>query len=500
MSDQQNSFRHIFKATGLFGGVQVITILITIFRSKLVAVLLGTTGAGILGLFNAPIGLITSITGLGISYSAIRDISQAAGTGDEKRIARTLISFRRWVIFTGLLGMSVTIILSPMLSKWTFGNKNYTWAFIWLSITLLLNAISAGQRSLMQGMRKLQSMAKATVLGSVFGLLASIPLYYYFGINGIVPALIISASIALLLSWYFAKKIPVARISITYRESIFSGFGMIKLGIILSISAQIGSLVTYLLNTYIGRDGGIELVGLYTSGTLLITTSVGLVFTAMGTDYYPRLAAVSKNDKIIRTIVNQQAIMSVLIILPIVLTLLAAMPLIIKLFLSKAFIMVIPFVNLTVLGVILRAVSYPIGYISFAKGDSRVFFWLEGVVSNLLNLCLSLVFYKIWGLIGIGIAYIVLYSIYLLIVYQVAKKRYMFSFEKEVYIVLFVSVLLSILSYFSISYLSAFRLYIVLIILILTGTTYSFYELNRRMDLIPIIKSYLRKFLKMDPQ
>ena len=80
MTDSQSSYRQIFKPISLFGGMQVITILISFVCTKFVAVLLGTAGVVTLGLFNAPMGLIASLTGLGISYSAIRDISEAAGT------------------------------------------------------------------------------------------------------------------------------------------------------------------------------------------------------------------------------------------------------------------------------------------------------------------------------------------------------------------------------------------------------------------------------------
>lgn len=274
MTEDQTSYRQIFKSTSLFGGVQIITILIGIVRTKFVAVLLGTAGVGTLGLFNAPIAFIASLTGLGLSYSAIRDISKATGSGDKQLLARTIISFQRWVIFTGLLGMFVTIVLSPWLSKWTFGNSNYIWPFIWLSVTLLLNDISGGQRALLQGTRRLQSMAKATVIGSLMGLIASIPIYYIYGINGIVPAMIISAVVALLLSWYFARQVPVAKVIITYKESFHEGMNMIKLGIILSISIQICTLVSYLLNSFISRTGGIEQVGLYSAGMGLIVTSV----------------------------------------------------------------------------------------------------------------------------------------------------------------------------------------------------------------------------------
>jgi len=496
MSEQQSAYREIFKSTSLFGGVQVIIILVNIVRTKFVAILLGTAGMGTFGLLNSPLGVIASLTGLGISFSAIRDISEASGSGDEQRLARTIISFRRWVIFTGLLGMLATILLAPWLSKWTFGNSNYTWAFIWLSVTLLLNDLSSGQKALLQGMRKLQSMAKATVIGSLLGLVASIPIYFIYGIKGIVPSLIISACVALLLSWHFARQVPVAKVIITYKESFNEGKGMIKLGIILSISTQIGALVSYLLNSFISRTGGLEQVGLYSAGMGLVGTSVGLVFAAMGMDYYPRLAAISKDNKNIRSMVNQQVIMSVLIILPIVLVLLITMPIVIRLFLSKAFIGIIPFVNLTVLGIVIKTVSYPIGYISFAKGDSKVFFWLEGIIANVLNLVLSLGFYKLWGLNGIGIAFIVLYSIYLFIVYWIANKRYSFSFERDLYVVLLISILLTIISYLSITFLSSYTLYFVLIILLIIGIVYSFHELNKRMNIRQVIIFYINKFKK----
>ena len=172
---ERSSYRQIFKATSLFGGVQVFNILIGIIRVKFVAVLLGAAGVGIIGLFNAPLQLIMSITGLGIAFSAIRNVSEANNSGDKSRIASVITTLRRWSWFTGLLGAIVTISLAPLLSQWTFGNRDYTWAFVWLSVTLLLQAISKGQSAILQGTRRLKDMAKSGVIGSALGLLTSIP-------------------------------------------------------------------------------------------------------------------------------------------------------------------------------------------------------------------------------------------------------------------------------------------------------------------------------------
>ena len=193
LDSERSSYRQIFKATSLFGGVQVFQILIGVIRVKFVAVLLGTTGVGIMGLLNAPLNLIISITGLGIAFSAVRDVSEAHASGDRLKVSLVIKTLRRWSWFTGLFGAVVTLSLSPLLSQWTFGNSDYTWAFIWLSVTLLLQAISKGQSAILQGTRRLKDMAKSGVIGSFLGLITSVPLYYYFGIRGIVPAMIITA-------------------------------------------------------------------------------------------------------------------------------------------------------------------------------------------------------------------------------------------------------------------------------------------------------------------
>ena len=289
MAENKSSYRQIFKTTSLFGGVQVFSILIGIIRVKFVAVLLGAVGVGIIGLYNAPINLIISITGLGIAFSGVRDISEANTSGDQFKLSRIVKTLLNWSWLTGLLGAFATLSLAPLLSQWTFGSDEYTWAFIWLSGTLLLQAISRGQSAILQGMRRLKDMAKAGVIGSALGLIISIPLYYFLGIKGIVPAMIISSITSLILSWYYSRKIVVEKIDLTFKESCTSGLGMAKLGIYMTIAGFVASFSAYVLNAFISNRGGVEQVGLYNAGWGVVGQYTGLVFTAMATDYFPRL-------------------------------------------------------------------------------------------------------------------------------------------------------------------------------------------------------------------
>src|SRR5512145_1933677 len=131
MSEQVASYRQIMKATSLFGGVQVFNIILSIIRSKFIAVLLGPAGMGISGLLTSATGLISSLTNFGLTTSAVKDVATANASGHQMRISIIVTVLRRLVWITGTLGALITLIFSPWLSQYTFGNSSFTIAFAW---------------------------------------------------------------------------------------------------------------------------------------------------------------------------------------------------------------------------------------------------------------------------------------------------------------------------------------------------------------------------------
>ena len=82
MSDkEQGIYTHILKYIGVFGGVQGLSIIIGVLRNKLVAVLLGPAGMGLVSLFNTMLNFISQATSFGISFSAIRTMSELYDAG-----------------------------------------------------------------------------------------------------------------------------------------------------------------------------------------------------------------------------------------------------------------------------------------------------------------------------------------------------------------------------------------------------------------------------------
>lgn len=494
MTEQRSSYRQIFKATSLFGGVQVFNILIGIVRVKFVAVLLGTAGVGIIGLLNAPLELIVSITGLGIYLSAVRDISAADGTDNPSALARAIVILRRWAWITGLLGAVVTVSLAPMLSQWSFGNKEYTWAFVWLGLTIILGSISHGQTAVLQGTRRLRALAQASVIGSALGLITSIPLYYWFGTEGIVPAMVISAVTALLISWYYVRKVKIEPVDMSFKKTITSGLGMVKLGISMTIAGLIASLSRYVLNAYISNNGGVEVVGLYNAGWGVISQYTAVVFAAMATDYFPRLSAIHSDNNKVQELVRQQSETAVLILTPLLALLIVMMPLVIRVLYTKEFMPMLMFANLTILGIHFKTLSWAMGYIYLAKSDGRLFLILE-IISGSIILGLNLLCYHFYGLNGLGVSFIISYVIAILISFFILKWKYQITFPPLLYARMIFTYSFVLVAFATSFIETELYRYIAGSVVLALATVYSVYKLNQFMDLKSIIVNKIKSKL-----
>lgn len=483
------SYRQIMKATSVFGGVQVFNIIISILRSKIMAVLLGPAGIGILGLLNTTILLISSLTNFGLGISGVKDIAAAKDSNDSERLNKTLIVLNRLIWFTGLLGSLVTLIGAQWLSELAFGNSEYTIAFVWLSITVLLKQLASGHFVILQGLRKLKELAKANVIGSAMGLLLSIPFYYYLGLKGIVPGLIITAIATFLVAYYYGRKINRKNTSISFQELKLEGKSMMTMGLMLSLSGIMVLGESYALRVFINYVGGVEEVGLYNAGIALITTYVGLLFTAMETDYYPRLSAVAKDNEKANELVNQQTEIALLILAPVLVGLMVFIDWVIIILYSSEFLAANVMIYWAFLGLFFKVPAWVVGFLFIAKGKSRLFFWSE-LISNVYLLIFNVLGYYYWGLTGLGFSFLVSYVVYLGQVFIIARSKYQFSFEKDFAKIFGLQFLLGAVCLIIIKMLDTPWTYAFGIMLILFSAYFSFKELDKRLGLWDLFKGF----------
>lgn len=492
MSESKSSYLQILKTTSLFGGVQFFTIIISIIRTKLIAIFIGPAGMGIATLLNSTINIISGITGLGIETSAVKHISGTYKNDDLSTVSANVSIVKKLALITGVFGTLLTVFLSSWLSQLTFGNSEHTFSFVFLSITLLFKQLSIGQLVVLQGLRKMKFLAKANFYGNLFGLLFSIPLYYYYRIDAIVPTIIVASIASLLFSFYYSKKIRIVNADVSSNQLAKEGKNIITLGIMLTLSGFMTLLSTYLIQIYVGKIGGLEQVGFYNAGFTLLNSYVGIIFTVMATDYFPRLASICNENEKVRTSVIQQSFMSVLIITPIIILFLIFIPLIIKILYTAKFISIMAMVCFGILGMLFRAVSWSMGYIIIAKGDSKIFI-KTSIGFNLLSLALNAFGYYFYGLEGLGFSFLIYYLIHFLVLKIITKNSYNFYFDADFYQIYLICIVMCIVT-FLLGYLEYSLLkYCLMSIMALLSFVFVFYHINKKMELKGIFNSVMKR-------
>ncbi len=187
---------------------------------------------------------------------------------------------------------------------------------------------------------------------------------------------------------------------------------------------------TYAIRVLIVRKLGLEATGMYQSAWTLGGLYVGIILEAMGADFYPRLTAVAKDNAECNRLVNEQAHVSLLLAGPGVIATISIAPLVIALFYSTKFYAAVDVLRWLCLGMALRILSWPMGFIILAKGAQRFFFWSEAAWT-LVYLALAWIGVNSFGLNGAGMAFFGSYIFHVLMVALIVSQLSGFRWSVE---------------------------------------------------------------------
>ena len=426
---ENKSQKNILKATGIVGGAQIITILIGIIRIKVIAVLLGPSGVGLIGILQSTIDLVRQTTGFGINFSGVKEIAEASATDDKVRISRTITILRRWSFYTGVFGMLITILLCFPLSNFAFDTNDYALSIAIISVLLLVTSISGGQLALLQGLRQMGQMAKANIYGAVLGLILTLPLYWEFGSSAIIPGMLLTGFISLLISWVFARKVSVIKTEITFRETISGGVGMARLGFFIVITGVIVTFTMYLIRSFVSKKLGIEAVGCFQAVFTITNLYMGLILNAMLADFFPRLSAIHNDNKASNLMINEQLDLAVVISGPMIILLIAMSKIVIQVLFSTSFLMAVPVLQWQLLGSYFAIISWAVGVIFLAKNKGNYGMIIEGIWSLIYAL---FVFFgwEFFGFNSLGIGFVIASIVRVVLALLLTNKLGGFMFDQ----------------------------------------------------------------------
>ena len=430
-AEARNSYGRILKAASMMGASSVITAALSVVRMKAIAVVLGPAGVGIYGLYGLVLDLAATVAALGIYSSGVRQVARAASDDDAEALVRIVVILNWASLVLGTLGCLALILLASPIAALTFGIQAEATGIVLLSIAVMLRLIAGTPTAVLQGTRKIADLARVTVYTAIFSTVTTVPLIWAFGERGIVPSFIATAAAAALVALWYGR----GTFRLRARSSPLSLVGadlakLLRLGLTFLVTALLAMGTLYAIKLILVQVRGLEDAGLYQAAWTVGGLYAGFILQAMGADFYPRLTGSVDDNVEVARLVNEQARVSLLLAGPGLVATLTLAPIVISILYSADFAAASSLLRWICLGMLLRVVSWPMGFIIVAKGAQWTLIWTE-VAATIVHVGLAAVLLVTTGLNGAGAAFVGLYLWHGFLIYFIVKRKYGFSWTQQ---------------------------------------------------------------------
>jgi enterobacterial common antigen flippase len=425
-----SSYQQILKSSAVIGGASALTILFGLVRNKALALMLGPSGFGVMGLYLAIVDVAKSLAGMGVNQSGVRQIAESAASDSQGRAAVTAYVLRRTSLILGILGAAVLLILAKQVSQLSFGTEAQTVPIRILSAAILFGLVAEGQGALLQGLRRIGDLARIRIYGGLYSTLATIAIVYALGERGIVAGVVAGTVVGVLAAAWYVRRLGLKTPAVSRQAVSKEAAELLKLGFAFMGSAFLMMGAAYAVRAIVSNQVGLPAAGLYQAAWTLGGLYTGFILQAMGTDFYPRLVGVIGDLKERNRLTNEQMTVSLMLAGPGILGTLALAPIALAVLYSGEFHEAAATLRWICLGMALRVVTWPPGFIIVSKNERWVFIGTE-VIWAAANVSLTLGLVEKIGLEGAGMAFAASYVLHGIIVYTIVHKMYGFTLERS---------------------------------------------------------------------
>lgn len=430
MSD--SSYRASLRSSSIIGGAQVFTILASLVKMKVVAVVLGPIGVGLIGLYMNLVATAAAIASLGIGTTGVRHVVAADADGGEVGVGRA-----RRVLFWGsmalaLAGGGLFWVASDWIARIVLSDETRARDVAWLSLGVALTVAAGSQAALLTGLRRIGDLARINVGAGVLGALVGVFALWIWPAYGLVIMVLIAPTLSFVLGrLYIARLGRPAGSRPRFPEMTQEWRALARLGAAFMLSGVVLLLGQLAVRTLVQRELGSDALGQFQAAWSISVTYLGFVLGAMATDYFPRLTASVKDRDAAVKLVNEQTEVALLLCAPVILAMLAFSPWVIRVLYSSEFSPAVEILRWQLLADILKVISWPLGFLQQARGAGKTFLATETAASVFLIL---VIFFALpeFGLQATGIAFLAVYALYLPLVWWLGRRWIGFRWTRSV--------------------------------------------------------------------
>lgn len=347
---------------------------------KMVAVMLGPIGMGMLGNFMSLTTMVSVFAGGGIATGITKYVAEYK-TRPQRLIKFLGSAFAFGFVFSAIFFL-VVFIFSKQISLALFGDEGFFWLILAIGVAQIVCFFGTAVVSVANGLNRQDVFAIITLVGYTLAIPLSFALIFVNGISGAAIALLIVASAAGGPAIYFSMRSPIARV---VRLKLYRGDAhrLLRYSVMALASALVFPLVEIYIRTLIIELLGHSDAGIWQAMTRLSGAYLGLFTLYLATTYMPRLSSICERALVSRVVIQCLVRMGFLFSVFAV-SMYFLRDFVVTILYSSEFLGVAGLVFWYLIGDLFRLSSYVIGFLGVAKAALRLYVVCELFQAGLL--------------------------------------------------------------------------------------------------------------------
>lgn len=401
--------------TSVLSAISTIIKVIAGFVSiKVVAVYVGPSGLALMGQMQNFISMMSSVASAGVNSGVVK---YTAEHYEDEQIKQKIWSSALKISLVLIIPIAIGIIfLADFISMQLLNTAEYSSIFIVFAITVIFFVLNGLLTSILNGQKEIKKLTILNIVGSLFGLAVTILLVTQYELYGALIAGIVSQSIVFFITLAFVLKSSWFKLSMflgsmdkEYRNKLLKYSLMTITYIITSSLSQI------YIRHYLGANIGWDEAGYWQAIWRISETYLMLITTTLTIYYLPKLSSIQDKVEL-----RKELLYGYKIIMPIVIVMALGIYIfrdfIISILFSEAFSPMAQLFFYQLIGDVIKIAAWLLGFIMVAKAMTRL-----SIFSEIFFACsfvgFVVLFVNIYGLIGVTIAFMVNYLIYMIFLY-----------------------------------------------------------------------------------
>ncbi len=369
------SYRQIFRSSAIIGGASAMNICISIVKVKVLAMLLGPAGVGLMGLYQNVVVVASTLAGCGMPTSGVKQVAASADEAEVLATVRRALWFGSVVL--GIAGTAILWLLRAPVAQWVFGDTAHASDVGWLGLGLLLTLLAGSQTALLQGLRRIEDLARVSILSALVGAMVGITAIYLLENDGVLWFVLAAPAVNFLVVSTYAARLPRPRGPSELAGIRSQWLAMLKLGIPFMASGLLMSITQLAMRSLVLRDLGLDASGHFQAAWAISMTYLVFVLNAMVMDYYPRLSAAIHDREQASRLINEQSEMALLMAGPLLMAMITLAPWVIHLLYAEGFEPAAEMLRWQMLGDILKVATTPIVFTFLAAGRGGAYIGIQ---------------------------------------------------------------------------------------------------------------------------